>query len=61
MVLQGCFLLTGLTFQIIASNLNLYLRHAIDISEQFLFVLATMMASAFFFMAMFYMLLRCFR
>ena len=47
-----------MSFQIISANLNLYLRHAIGIPEQFLFVVSTVQGAAFVFIGLFYLLLR---
>ena len=58
LVLMFSFLSTGTCFQIISSNLNLYLRHSIGIPEQFQNVLAVTMGSAFIFIGIFVLLLR---
>jgi Na+/melibiose symporter-like transporter len=35
LVLMLCFLCSGLTFQLTSNNLNLYLRHTLDVADQF--------------------------
>ena len=40
MVLMLCFLCSGLTFQLTSNNLNLYLRHSLDLADQFQFIVS---------------------
>ena len=42
MVLMLCFLCSGLTFQLTSNNLNLYLRHSLDLADQFQFIVSTL-------------------
>eukprot|EP01046_Picozoa_sp_COSAG06_P073321 COSAG06_NODE_21871_length_742_cov_1.412131_1_plen_106_part_00 len=41
MVLMLCFLCSGLTFQLTSNNLNLYLRHSLDLADQFQFIVSS--------------------
>lgn len=44
LVLMLCFLCSGLTFQLTSNNLNLYLRHTLDLAEQFQIIVSNQSA-----------------
>ena len=54
MLLNLTFLATWLSFQILAGNLVLYLDYAVDVYDQFEYILGTVMGSTVLWLLVFY-------